>query len=40
MRYLALQLQGAIPSDTRIPIRSLNAAQVLQQERSQTWAAA
>lgn len=40
MRYLALQLQGAIPSDTRISIRSLNAAQVLQQERSQAWVAA
>ncbi|AYB52585.2 ribbon-helix-helix domain-containing protein [Ralstonia solanacearum] len=29
LRYLMLQQDGRIPSDTRVPIRSLNAATVL-----------
>ena len=32
-RYLALQLSGGIPQDTRIPIASLNAERVLATER-------
>ncbi|MPM69650.1 hypothetical protein SDC9_116598 [bioreactor metagenome] len=32
-RYLALQLAGGIPSDTAIPIRSLDARKVLSKER-------
>ena len=32
-RYLALQLAGGIPLDRSIPIRSLNAQQVLETER-------
>ena len=31
-RYLALQLSGGIPQDASIPIRSLNAQQVLATE--------
>lgn len=33
MRYLSLQLMGAIPADAAVPIRSLNAATVLQHEQ-------
>ncbi|MCH8503911.1 MAG: ribbon-helix-helix domain-containing protein [Ectothiorhodospiraceae bacterium] len=33
LRYLALQADGAIPMDTSVPIRSLQAAQVLNRDR-------
>jgi predicted DNA-binding ribbon-helix-helix protein len=32
-RYMALQVSGKIPADTRIPISSLNAAAVLHMAR-------
>jgi predicted DNA-binding ribbon-helix-helix protein len=32
-RYMTLQLSGAIPSDTRVPIASLDADRVLASER-------
>ncbi len=34
LRYLALQVSGGIPSDTSIPIRSLDADTVLAHERA------
>lgn len=33
-RYLALQVHGELPADPAIPIRSLDASQILQRERS------
>lgn len=33
-RYLALQRDGAVPTDTRIPLRSLDASQILLRERN------
>lgn len=35
-RYMALQLSGGIPQDASIPIRSLNAQQVLATEGRRT----
>lgn len=35
MRYLNLQLQGEIPTDTSIGIATLNAPDILQRERNQ-----
>ncbi|MBO3762114.1 ribbon-helix-helix domain-containing protein [Ciceribacter sp. L1K23] len=33
-RYLALQLSGEVPQDTRLPIRSLDADSILSAEQS------
>jgi len=34
LRYLSLQVDGGIPSDMNIPLRSLDARDVLRQERN------
>jgi predicted DNA-binding ribbon-helix-helix protein len=35
MRYLALQLSGDVPRDEKVPIASLDAEKILQQEPKQ-----